>query len=396
MKILVANIGSTSLKWRLFDFSNNAERLLHKGGFERVTDYSKAIEDCLTELKQANAIASESELSAVGFKTVIAKNVTGCVRLDEKVLQAMTDYNGLAPAHNPPYIAGVKMFAQRMPGVPLIALFETAFHQFAPEASQRYAVPQAWLDIGVRRWGFHGASHKFIGERSAELLCRPDVAERARQLYVNNGATKISGAPLRVISCHLGGSSSVTGILNGASIGTSMGMSPQSGLPQNNRVGDLDAEALPYAVKTLGISVEEAQKQLTKQGGLQGISAVSNDVRDIADAASKGNANAKLALDVFVASARHWIGSYFLQLNGTDAIVFTAGTGENRAELRAAICANLENLGIKIDAEKNNSTRATEAIISAADSAVKIFVIPTNEELVVAREAKRFLETKKN
>jgi len=396
MKILVANIGSTSLKWRLFDFSNNAERLLHKGGFERVTDYPKAIEDCLAELKKANAIASESELSAVGFKTVIAKNVTGCVRLDERVLQAMTDYNGLAPAHNPPYITGIKLFAQRMPSVPLIALFETAFHQFAPEASQRYAVPQAWLDIGVRRWGFHGASHKFIAERSAELLCRPDVAERARQLYVNNGAAKISGAPLRVISCHLGGSSSVTGILNGASIGTSMGMSPQSGLPQNNRVGDLDAEALPYAVKTLGISVEEAQKQLTKQGGLLGVSGVSNDVRDITDAAGKGNANAKLALDVFVASARHWIGSYFLQLNGADAIVFTAGTGENQANIRAAICANLENLGIKIDAEKNNSTRATEAIISAADSAVKIFVIPTNEELVVARETKRFLAANKN
>lgn len=396
MKILVANIGSTSLKWRLFDCSDSAERLLHKGGFERVTDYSKAIEDCLAELKKANAIASESELSAVGFKTVIAKSVTGCVRLDERVLQAMSDYNGLAPAHNPPYITGIKLFAQRMPGVPLIGLFETAFHQFAPEASQRYAVPQAWLDIGVRRWGFHGASHKFIAERSAELLCRPDVAERTRQLYVNNGAVKISGAPLRVISCHLGGSSSITGILNGASIGTSMGMSPQSGLPQNNRVGDLDAEALPYAIKTLGISVEEAQKQLGKQGGLLGVSGVSNDVRDIGEAAKKGDAKAQLALDVFVASARHWIGSYFLQLNGADAIVFTAGTGENRAELRAAICTNLENLGIKLDVEKNNSIRATEAVISAADSAVKIFVIPTNEELVVAREAKRFLETKKN
>ncbi len=396
MKILVANIGSTSLKWRLFDCSNNAERLLHKGGFERVTDYPKAIEDCLAELKKANAIASESELSAVGFKTVIAKNVTGCVRLDERVLQAMTDYNGLAPAHNPPYITGIKLFAQRMPGVPLIALFETAFHQFAPEASQRYAVPQAWLDIGVRRWGFHGASHKFIAERSAELLCRPDVAERARQLYVNNGAAKISGAPLRVISCHLGGSSSVTGILNGASIGTSMGLSPQSGLPQNNRVGDLDAEALPYAVKMLGISVEEAQRQLTKEGGLKGLSGISNDIRDIDEAAKKGDAKAKLALDAYVASARHWIGSYYLQLNGADAIVFTAGIGENRAELRAAICASLENLGIKLDAEINNSTRATEAVISAADSAVKIFVIPTNEELVVARETKRFLETKKN
>ena len=396
MKILVANIGSTSLKWRLFDFANNAERLLHKGGFERVTDYPKAIEDCLAELKKANAIASENELSAVGFKTVIAKNVTGCVRLDEHVLQAMTDYNGLAPAHNPPYITGIKLFAQRVPNVPLIGLFETAFHQFAPEASQRYAVPDSWYQIGVRRWGFHGASHKFIAERSAELLCRPDVAERARQLYVNNGATTIDGEPLRVISCHLGGSSSVTGILNGASIGTSMGLSPQSGLPQNNRVGDLDAEALPYAVKTLGISVEEAQKQLTKQSGLLGVSTVSNDVRDIIDAAGKGNASAKLALDVFVASARHWIGSYYLQLNGADAIVFTAGTGENRAELRAAICANLENLGIKLDRDKNHAVRGAEGVISATDSQVKIFVIPTNEELVVAREAKRFLETKKN
>jgi len=211
VKILVANIGSTSLKWRLFDFANNGERLLHKGGFERVTDYARAIEDCLAELKKAKAIVDESELSAVGFKTIIAKNITGCVRLDEHVLQAMTDYNGLAPAHNPPYITGIKLFAQRVPNVPLIALFETAFHRYAPEASQRYAVPESWFKIGVRRWGFHGASHKFIAERSAELLCRPDVAGRARQLYVD-GATKISDKPLRVISCHLGGSSSITGI----------------------------------------------------------------------------------------------------------------------------------------------------------------------------------------
>ena len=396
MKILVANIGSTSLKWRLFDFTDNAECLLHQGGFERVSDYSKAIEGCLAELKKANTIRKETELNAVGFKTVIAKNVTGCVRLNERVLQAMADYNGLAPAHNPPYITGIKLFAQRIPDVPLIGLFETAFHQFAPEAVMRYAVPEAWLQIGVRRWGFHGASHKFIAERSAELLNRPDVAERARQLYVNRGATKISGAPLRVISCHLGGSSSVTGILNGASIGASMGMSPQSGLPQNNRVGDLDAEALPYAIKTLGLTVVEAQHQLTQEGGLKGLSGVSNDVRDISEAAAKGNAGARLALDVFVANARHWIGSYYLQLNGADAIVFTAGTGENRPELRAAICADLENLGIRIDVGKNHAARAIEAVISAAGSPVKIFVIPANEELVVAREAKRFLETQKN
>lgn len=396
MKILVANIGSTSLKWRLFDFSNRGERLLHKGGFERVTDYPKAIEDCLVELKKSAAIRSESDLAAVGFKTVLAKDVTGCVRLDERVLKAMADYNGLAPAHNPPYIAGIKMFARRIPETPLIGLFETAFHQFAPAAMMRYAVPQAWHDAGIRRFGFHGASHKFIAERSAELLGRDDVAERARKLYADAGETKISGSPLRVISCHLGGSSSVTGILNGASIGTSMGMSPQSGLPQNNRVGDLDAGAVPYAVKTFGISIEEAQRQLSKESGLKGLSGVANDIREIIEAAEKGNARAKLAIDVFVASARHWIGSCFFELNGADAIVFTAGIGENRADIRRAICANLDQLGIILDPEKNPSIGAAEAVISAADSRVKILVIPTNEELVVARETKRFLEQRKN
>jgi acetate kinase len=392
MKILVANIGSTSLKWRLFDSSDTAERLLHKGGFERVTDYPKAIEDCLSELKNAGAIQSEAELAAVGFKTVLAKDVTGCVRLDEHALKAMADYAGLAPAHNPPYITGVKLFAQRMPQTPLLGLFETAFYQFAPPAMMRYAVPNAGHEAGIRRFGFHGASHKCIAERSAELLGRDDVAERARRLYLDGSKMEISGAPLRVISCHLGGSSSVTGILNGAAIGTSMGMSPQSGLPQNNRVGDLDAEAIPYAIKTFGISAEEAQRQLSKESGLKGLSGVSNDIREIQEAAAKGDSAAKMAIDVFVASTRHWIGSYFFELNGADAIVFTAGIGENRPELREAICANLDQLGIVLDSAKNNSVKAQEAVISAANSRVKIFVIPTNEELVVAREVKRFLE----
>lgn len=396
MKILIANIGSTSLKWRLFDFSNNAERLLHKGGFERVADYPKAIEDCLAQLKDADTLANESELAAVGFKTVIAKDVTGCVQLDERVLGAMEAYNGLAPAHNPPYITGIRLFGKRMPGVPLVGLFETAFHRFAPEAMVRYAVPQTWHDLGIRRWGFHGASHKFIAERSAELLGRNDVAERARRLYVDGGKTAVAGAPLRVISCHLGGSSSITGIRNGVSIGTSMGMSPQSGLPQNNRVGDLDAEAIPYAVKMLGITIEEAQRQLTKESGLKGISGVSNDIRDVTTAAEQGNANARLALDVYVASARHWIGSYFFEMGGADAIVFTAGIGENRAELREAICANLDGLGIELDSALNASTRATEAVISKPSSRVKLMVIPTNEELVVARETKQLLETQRN
>jgi len=396
MKILVANIGSTSLKWRLFDCSDGSERLLHKGGFERVADYPKAIEDCLGQLRDAKAIASESDLAAVGFKTVVAKNVTGCVQLDERVLGAMAAYNNLAPAHNPPYIAGIKLFARRIPTVPLVALFETAFYQFAPEAMTRYAIPESWHNAGIRRWSFHGASHKFIAERSAELLGRSDVAERAGRLYLDGGKSKISGAPLRVISCHLGGSSSITGILNGAAIGSSMGMSPQSGLPQNNRVGDLDAEAIPYAIKTFGITLEEAQRQLTKESGLKGLSGISNDIREIIDAAARGDARARLAIDVFVSSARHWIGSYFLELNGADALVFTAGIGENQAEIRAPICAHLDQLGIVLDPGKNTSVRAAEAVISAPESRVKVMVIPTNEELVVARETKRFLESKRN
>ena len=395
MKILVANIGSTSLKWRLFEFSNGVERLLHKGGLERVTDYPKAIEDCLAQLREAGAIRSEQDLTAVGFKTVIAKDVTGCVHLDARVLAAMEAYNGLAPAHNPPYITGIRLFAQRMPGVPLIGLFETAFYQFAPEAMMRYAVPEAWYAAGIRRFGFHGASHKFIAERSAELLGRPDIAERARRLYVGGTPAPVSQAPLRVISCHLGGSSSITGILNGVAIGNSLGMSPQSGLPHNNRVGDLDAEALPYAVKALGLTLDEAQRQLSKEGGLKGLSGgLSNDFRDLQEAATQGHAQAKLAIDVFLSEARRWIGGYFLQLNGIDALVFTAGIGENRAEVRAGICANLDQLGIVLDLEKNQSVRATEAVISAPESRVKVLVIPTNEELVVARETQRLLASR--
>jgi acetate kinase len=198
---------------------------------------------------------------------------------------------------------------------------------------------------------------------------------------------------LRVISCHLGGSSSIASVRNGVANGNSLGMSPQSGLPHNNRVGDLDPEALPYAVNALGISLEEARRQLSKEGGLKGLSGgLSNDMRDLQDAAAKGNAKAQLALDVFVCEARRWIGGYFLQLNGADAIVFTAGIGENCAGLREAICSNLDQLGILLDRDENNATRGTEAAISAANSRVKVLVIPTNEELVVAREVKRVLE----
>ena len=392
MKVLVANLGSTSLKWRLFDFSNGQERMLHKGGFERVADYPQAIGDCLAQLKDAGHIHSESDLAAVGFKTIMARGVNGCVRLDESVVKAMEEFNGIAPAHNPPYITGIRLFAQRMPAVPLVGLFETAFYQWLPAAAVRYAVPEAWHELGVRRWGFHGASHKFIAERSAELVRRDDVAERARRLYVDGGSTPARQPDLRVISCHLGGSSSITGIRNGVAMGSSMGLSPQSGLPQNNRVGDLDSFVLPFLMRTTGLTLDEAERLMCKESGLKALSGGFNDIRDIQAEAARGNARAQLAVDVLVQQARHWIGSLFLQLNGADALVFTAGIGENHPPIRRAVCENLSELGILLDMEKNNATRAVEATISSPGSRVKVMVIPTNEELVVAREVKRFLE----
>ncbi|MCK6500768.1 MAG: hypothetical protein L6Q38_14925, partial [Nitrospira sp.] len=368
MKVLVANLGSTSLKWRLFDLSGAGERLLHKGGFERVTDYPKAIDDCLSQLKASGQIASERDLAAVGFKTVIAKGVSGCVRLDEAAVTAMEAFNAIAPAHNPAYVSGVRLFAQRIPEVPLVGLFETAFYQWIPEAAQRYGVPETWFEAGVRRWGFHGASHKFIAERSAELLGREDVANRARRLYLDGGRTPVQGPPLRVISLHLGGSSSITGILNGVAMGNSLGMSPQSGLPHNNRVGDLDSFAVPFVMRTLGLSLEEAERQMCREGGLKGLSGVSNDIRDIDAAAKAGDGRAQRALDFFVHEARRWIGAYLVQLNGADAIVFTAGIGENRSELRAAICGDLDRLGIELDLQANAAVRAAEAVISTPRS----------------------------
>ena len=365
--------------------------MLARGGLERVTDYAQAIDACLTELKQGGWIKTDQDVGAVGFKTIMARGVNGCVRLDEGVLKAMEVCNAIAPAHNPPYITGIRLFAKRMPSTPLVGLFETAFYQWAPEPAMRYGVPDSWHQAGVRRWGFHGASHKFIAERSAELLNREDVAERARKLYVDGGARPVSEPDLRVISCHLGGSSSISGIRNGVAIGNSMGLSPQSGLPHNNRVGDLDSFAIPFMMRSAGLSLDEVERQLCKEGGLKGLSGGYNDIRDIQTQSGQGSAAAKLALDVFAHNARHWIGSYFLQLNGADALVFTAGIGENRVELREAICANLDQLGIVLDPKLNAANKAQEGSVSAANSKVKVMVIPTNEELVVAREVKRFL-----
>jgi acetate kinase len=363
-----------------------------KGGYERVTNYAEVVDDCLAKLLEEGHIASIDELDAVGFKTVMGRNLSGCVCDDEKVLAALEGFSDLAPAHNPPYAAGIKTFRDRAPDVHRVALFETAFYQWVPEAARVYAIPKAWREAGLERYGFHGASHKFVAERSAELMNRPDVVERTRGLYVK-GPGAAPEKPLRVISCHLGGSASVTGIDSGVAIGTSMGFTPQSGLPQNNRVGDLDSGAVPFIMNTLGLSIDEVQQVMTKESGLLGLSdGAGNDMRDLHAAAENGNTDARLAIAHFVHSIRKYIGSFFVDLGGLDALVFTAGIGEKDEILREAVCENLEHLGVKLNVEKNRNLSGDEVEISASDSAVKIWVVPTNEEIIVARETQRLLE----
>ncbi|HKK17124.1 MAG TPA: acetate kinase [Opitutales bacterium] len=390
MKILVANLGSTSFKYRLFNMGDAEATLLAKGGFERVSHYTPCIEEMLETLIADGHLASGEDLDAVGFKTVLGKDLSGCVEADDRVLAALDGFKEVAPAHNPAYAEGIRCFKEMLPSVTRVALFETAFFQWVDPAATVYAIPQSWRDLGIRRYGFHGASHKFIAERSAELAGNDAVADRARGLYVN-GPIDYCGEPLRVISCHLGGSSSVVGIKNGVAIGSSMGFSPQSGLPQNNRVGDLDSMAIPYVNKMLGLSVEEAERQLNKESGLLGLSGVSNDARDVREAAAEGNENAQLAVDVLSDSIRHWAGSFFFKMGGAEVISFTAGIGENDPNLRAKVCAGLEDLGVAIDPTANEATvRGKEGVISAPESKIKVCVIPANEELVIAREVYRF------
>ncbi len=284
----------------------------------------------------------------------------------------MDEMNAVAPAHNPPYISAMRLLREKLPEIPLVAAFETGFHETIPDGNRYYAVPRAWADTyQVRRWGFHGASHRYISERTSQLLGRAD---------------------LRIISCHLGGSNSLCAIRAGRSMANSMGMSPQSGLPHNNRTGDFDAFALGLIVEKTGRSLPEVLDTLAEQGGLAGLSGTSGDMRDIEAAAAAGSADAQLALDVFTNAIRHYIGAYLVELGGADVIVFTGGIGENGVALRAAVCRNLGELGIELDEAKNLAAHGEAAIHSTA-SRTQIWVIPTNEEIVVARQAQQLLQS---
>lgn len=390
MRILVANLGSTSFKYRLFLMDGQDEAVVARGGYERVSDFGRAIDACVDELRSAGHLESLDDLDGVGFKTVLGKNLSGCVPAGDEVLDALDGHRDIAPAHNPAYADGIRKFREKAPNVPRVALFETAFFQWMPDPAKRYAVPARWHDAGVRRYGFHGASHKFVAERSAELLGRTEIADTVRDLYQDGPGPDRSPA-LRVISCHLGGSSSIVAVRNGVAVASSLGMSPQSGLPHNNRVGDLDSAAVPYAMRTMGLSLEQIDQDLSKEGGLLGLSGVSNDLRDIRAAALEGNGRAQLAIEFFIYEIRRWVGSFFLQLNGCDALVFTGGIGEHNPWLRSAVCGNLDNLGIIVDPTRNEAAMKGEADVASDESKVRILTIPANEELVVARETRRLL-----
>jgi acetate kinase len=393
MKILVANLGSTSFKYRLLDMDDESQ--IARGGIERigspesrstveigdrrreqvlsVPDHAEAVRQCLAQLTdpEHGCLNDASEVSAIGFKAVHGGAISGVQRVTDDVLAAMVTMNDVAPAHNPPYINAMRLVHDKLPEIPLVAAFETDFHRTIPERNRYYAVPYEWAEKAlIRRFGFHGASHRYIATRTAELLGRDD---------------------LRIISCHLGGSSSLCAIRGGKSVATSMGMSAQSGLPQNNRAGDFDPYALPIAMEHTGKSLTEVLAMLASESGLLGLSGVSGDLRDIREAAEGGNARAKLALDVFAANTRHYLGAYLVELGGADAIVFTGGIGENRAAFRAEVLRDLEELGIVLDPEANEQVRG-EGSIHAAESRVQIWGVPTNEELIVARQAKQLLE----
>ncbi len=389
MKILVANLGSTSFKYRLFDMAG--ETLLARGGVERIgspssrcfvqagerkqeseiaaKDHAAAVRLCLKQLTEFGALQSPEDLAAIGFKAVHADGVSGVHRVDEKVLQAMESFADVAPAHNPPYIAAMRLLARELPNIPLVAAFETGFHQTIPPEEKHYAVPLEWYEqFGIRRWGFHGASHRYIAERTATLLGKPGA---------------------KIISCHLGGSSSLCAIRDGKSVANSLGMSPQTGLPHNNRVGDFDPFALPVLIRRTGKTLEQLLDNLANRSGLLGLSG-HNDLRDIESRAAAGETPCRLAIDVFVASVRHYLGAYVLLLNGADAIVFTGGIGENSALMRKNICRDLDWFGIRLDAAKNASAKG-EAAIHSAESRVQLWIMPTNEEIVVARQTAEFL-----
>ena len=389
MKILIANPGSTSYKCKLYDVQDMT--VLYQGTVERIGDeqgnYSYGFNDSETvketleipdyyaavnlTLQSLQEKFSIKDVAAVGFKTVHAKGVSGCVELTDSVIQAMEDYQPLAPVHTDVYLTAIAVFKKLLTTTPLIGLFETHFHKNIPPEAYLYGVPHKYYEKhGLRKYGFHGASHRYIGMR-------------AKELYEAD----------KVISCHLGGSSSVCAIKDGWSVDTSMGMSPQSGLLNAKRVGDLDPFALLYLMEKEGLSIDETRDILISKSGIFGISEGLADFRDIEQSMNDGNERSRLAFATFAYYVKRYIGEYMALLNRADCLVFTAGAGQNSPVLRKEILKDMQNIGLVLDDDINNAN-PVEGLISTDNSLVKIAVIPTNEEVVVAKEVEKQLNNK--
>ena len=392
MYVLVINAGSSSLKYQLLD--TDTGKLLAKGLCERIgidgkftykpqlpgkekldaVDVSmpthneaiKAVLDALVDPK--NGVATLNQIDAVGHRVVHGgEKFSKSVLITDEVMKAIAECNPLAPLHNPANIIGIKACQAQMPGVPMVAVFDTAFHQTMPPVAYMYALPyEYYSEDKVRRYGFHGTSHKYVTQRAADMLGKPIET-------------------LKLISCHLGNGSSVTAVDGGKSVDTSMGFTPLAGVLMGTRAGDLDAGIIQYLMERHGYTIEEMLDILNKKSGVQGISGVSSDFRDLQNAYHDGIERAGLAVDMFNYGVKKLIGSYAAAMGGVDAIIFTAGVGENSVSQRAAITSGLEFMGVKLD-EDANKVRGEERVISAADSKVKVLLIPTNEELMIAMD----------
>ena len=400
--VLVANLGSTSFKYKLYDMPVGT--VLARGGMDRIgadggvhayrlgseeeievacglPDHAAAIDEALLRLAgESGVLTSAAELGAVGFKAVHARAITGVVELDEDVVQRMISYYPLAPAHNPAYVAAIRQFARVVPAARLIGCFESAFHGQVALRRQLYAVPYAWYEkYGVRRYGFHGASHRYAAEKVAELYGVDAVAA--------------AGKGLKHINCHLGGSSSLCAIEGGVSRGSSMGLTPQGGVPQNNRIGDLDPFALDLVMREESLTFEEALAQCSSTAGLLGLCGY-NDMRDIEERAAGGDQRCALAIGVFTSAIRDYLGAYLVELGGVDAISFTGGIGENSSVVRRQVLANLEFIGVRLDRDRDDQRPGADGGVCelhTVDSDVKICTLRTDEELIVARQSYEFL-----
>ena len=392
MKILVLNCGSSSLKYQLIDMENEAvlciglvERIGIEGSIltqkkdgvegkyvkeQPMKDHQDAIKLVLEGVLDSTygGVKDMAEIDAVGHRVVHGgEKFASSVIITEEVEEAMRKCSELAPLHNPANLMGIDAIKAVLPGVPNVGVFDTAFHQTMPASSYLYGLPhRLYTEYGVRRYGFHGTSHKYVSQRAAAMLGK-DIAD------------------LKIITCHLGNGASIAAVDGGKVVDTSMGLTPLEGLIMGTRCGDIDPAIIPFIMKKENLDADGVDKLMNKESGVYGMTGISSDFRDISTAAAEGNQKAIDALDAYHKRVKKYIGAYAAEMNGVDAIVFTAGLGENGIDNRMAIASNMEYLGVKMDAEANN-VRGKETVISAADSKVKVLLIPTNEELMIARD----------